>query len=53
MGLIGCPETSISNYHHMQRITPEERKSRPKSRLFIPTYETRRWSMMRITYLRL
>jgi hypothetical protein len=27
MGPIGCPETSIRNYHSTLRKTPEERKS--------------------------
>jgi hypothetical protein len=28
MGQIGCPETSVSNYHYKLRKIPEERKSR-------------------------
>ena len=28
MGPIGCPETSVTNYHHTPRNIPEERRSR-------------------------
>jgi len=27
MGLIGCPETSVRNYHYTLRNNPEERSS--------------------------
>jgi len=27
MGLIGCPETSVRNYHYSLRNSPEERSS--------------------------
>jgi len=27
MGLIGCPETSLRNYHYSPRNNPEERSS--------------------------
>jgi len=27
MGPIGCPETSVRNYHYSQRNNPEERSS--------------------------
>ena len=27
MGPIGCPETSVTNYHHTLRNIPEERRS--------------------------
>jgi len=28
MGPLGCPETSVNNYHSMMRNVPEERRSR-------------------------
>jgi len=31
MGLIGCPETSVVNYHYTLRNSPEERISRRQS----------------------
>jgi len=27
LGLVGCPETSVRNYHYTQRNIPEERRS--------------------------
>jgi hypothetical protein len=40
MGKIGCPETSVRNYHYMPRNVPEERryhhKILPSSGLNIP-----------------
>ena len=33
MGLIGCPETSVKNYHHSLRNNPEKRKFSSTSRV--------------------
>jgi hypothetical protein len=29
MGMMGCPETSVMNYHHTLRNSPEERSYHP------------------------
>jgi hypothetical protein len=45
MGMIGCPETSVQNYHSTLRNIPEERKSylhlggSPKSRIIHRIFE--------------
>jgi len=33
MGQIGCPETSVRNYHYSLRNNPEERNSQPGKHL--------------------
>jgi len=34
MGPIGCPETSVRNYHHSLRSNPEERSSQTSNPSF-------------------